>query len=427
MRLTKKLLSLAICSATGLAPTLVVAQDQQVEEIVVQGMRSSIESAQDLKRTADTVKDVITASDIGALPDKSVTEALQRIPGVTIERFASSDDPKHYADEGTGVLVRGLDRVRSEINGRDAFSANPWGGLSYEDFPAELLGAVEVVKNQTADLISGGIAGTVNLITRKPFDSNDRIVSFSAKANYGDFREEVTPSFSALFSDSWETSAGRFGFLIAGSQSEHQSRGDGVGLGNFHSRGDSFIPVTDQWGTVVGVDPSSPVDGPALPGQEAGSIWHVPVAIHMSTAENDRERTGFTTSLQWANTDDTIVATLEHINSEASLEWNERQIGQGAQGFRGFMGSSQNWSEDVENGYPLTTDSDGYITSGIALGVSPETPFFYRSRWNYNENTVEDTSFNLVLRPTDRLTLELDYQHIDSEKVVHNYSMSGQT
>lgn len=427
MRLTKKLLSLAICSATGLAPTWVAAQDQQVEEIVVQGMRSSIESAQDLKRTADTVKDVITASDIGALPDKSVTEALQRIPGVTIERFASSDDPKHYADEGTGVLVRGLDRVRSEINGRDAFSANPWGGLSYEDFPAELLGAVEVVKNQTADLISGGIAGTVNLITRKPFDSNDRIVSFSAKANYGDFREEVTPSFSALFSDSWETSAGRFGFLIAGSQSEHQSRGDGVGLGNFHSRGDAFIPVTDQWGTVVGVDPSSPVDGPALPGQEAGSIWHVPVAIHMSTAENDRERTGFTTSLQWANTDDTIVATLEHINSEASLEWNERQIGQGAQGFRGFMGSSQNWSEDVENGYPLTTDSDGYVTSGIALGVSPETPFFYRSRWNYNENTVEDTSFNLVLRPTDRLTLELDYQHIDSEKIVHNYSMSGQT
>src|SRR5690606_16674330 len=212
MRFTKRLLSLAICSATGLAPTIVAAQQQNqpVEEIVAQGMRSSIENAQHLKRNADTVKDVITASDIGALPDKSVTEALQRIPGVTIERFASSDDPKHYADEGTGVLVRGLDRVRSEINGRDAFSANPWGGLSYEDFPAELLGAVEVVKNQTADLISGGIAGTVNLITRKPFDSDDRVISFTAKAHYGDFREEVTPSFSGLFSDSWETSAGKF-------------------------------------------------------------------------------------------------------------------------------------------------------------------------------------------------------------------------
>lgn len=425
----KNLLNLAVCSAVvGLTPAMVFAQEAQpVDEMVVTGMRSSIESAQDLKRNADTVKDVITATDIGALPDKSVTEALQRVPGVTIERFASSDDPKHYADEGTGVLVRGLDRVRSEINGRDAFSANPWGGLSYEDFPAELLGSVEVVKNQTADLISGGIAGTVNLVTRKPFDSDDRVLSFSAKANYGDFREEVTPSFSALFADSWETSAGKFGFLIAGSQSEYKSRGDGVGLGNFHPRGDSFIPITDQWGTVLGVDPASPVDGPALPGQPAGITWYVPVAIHMSTADNDRERTGFTTSLQWANTDDTIVATIEHINSEASLEWNERQIGQAAQGFRGYMGSSQNWSDDAENGYPLTVDAEGFVTSGIALGVSPETPFFYRSRWNYNENTVEDTSFNLVLKPIDRLTLELDYQHIDSEKVVHNYSMSGQT
>lgn len=434
-------LSLAISAALlGLSPFAVSAQtspqndsdviaqnsEEPVEVIEVKGIRGSIQSAQELKRYADTVKDVITATDIGALPDKSVTEALQRVPGVTIERFASSDDPKHYADEGTGVLVRGLDRVRSEVNGRDAFSANPWGGLSYEDFPAELLGAVEVVKNQTADLISGGIAGTVNLITRKPFDSPDRLVAFSAKANYGDFREEVTPSFSALFSDSWETKTGKFGFLIAGSKSEYKSRGDGVGLGNFHSRGDAFIPTLDQWGGITGVDPSSPVDGPALPGQPAGSVWHVPVAIHMSTADNDRERTGFTTSLQWANTDNTIVATLEHINSDASLEWNERQIGQAAQGFRGFMGSSQNWTEDLENGYPLTTDN-GFVTSGIALGVSPETPFFYRSRWNYNENTVKDTSFNLKLKPSDRLTLVLDYQHIDSEKVVHNYSMSGQT
>jgi len=434
-------LSLAISAALlGLSPFAATAQtspqndsdvmaqnsEEPVEVIEVKGIRGSIQSAQELKRYADTVKDVITATDIGALPDKSVTEALQRVPGVTIERFASSDDPKHYADEGTGVLVRGLDRVRSEVNGRDAFSANPWGGLSYEDFPAELLGAVEVVKNQTADLISGGIAGTVNLITRKPFDSPDRLVAFSAKANYADFREEITPSFSALFSDSWETKAGKFGFLIAGSRSEYKSRGDGVGLGNFHSRGDAFIPTLDQWGGITGVDPSSPVDGPALPGQPAGSVWHVPVAIHMSTADNDRERTGFTTSLQWANTDNTIVATLEHINSDASLEWNERQIGQAAQGFRSFMGSSQNWTEDLENGYPLTTDN-GFVTSGIALGVSPETPFFYRSRWNYNENTVKDTSFNLKLKPSDRLTLVLDYQHIDSEKVVHNYSMSGQT
>ena len=166
--------------------------------------------------------------------------------------------------------MRGLDRVRSEVNGRSAFSANPAGGLSYEDFPAELLGSVEVVKNQTADLISGGIAGTVNLVTRKPFDSDKQMFAFNTKANYGDYRKEVTPSFSGLFSDTWDTSAGKFGFLVAASTSEYQSRGDGVGLGNFHSRGSSFMPTTDQWGGITGVDPRSPVDGPALPGQPAG-------------------------------------------------------------------------------------------------------------------------------------------------------------
>jgi len=102
-------LSLAVSTALlGMSPLWLMAQDlpkndsavisknkADVEVIEVKGIRGSIMSAQNLKRFADTVKDVITATDIGALPDKSVTEALQRVPGVTIERFASSDDPKH--------------------------------------------------------------------------------------------------------------------------------------------------------------------------------------------------------------------------------------------------------------------------------------------------------------------------------------------
>lgn len=455
-------------------PSLALAQAAatEVDEVVVTGMKNSINTAQELKRNADTVKDVITAADIGALPDKSVTEALQRVPGVTIERFASSDDPKHYADEGTGVLVRGLDRVRSEINGRDAFSANPWGGLSYEDFPAELLGAVEVVKNQTADLISGGIAGTVNLITRKPFDSNKRLLSFSAKANYGDMRGETTPSFSGLFADSWETSAGKFGFLLSGSHSKYETRGDGFGLGNFHARGIDNTPAAswDSWGGLQGpgkvlgqydsrcipqdtnnnnpgvwswfsangectgptaklITPETAhvplVDGPPLPGQPANATWWVPANYHISTAENDRERTGFTTSLQWANADETITTTLEHINSKASLEWRERVIASGDRGFINGNGSATSWSDDSANGMPLTIDANGFLTSGVGRNISGDFPLQFRSRYNYNENTVEDTSFNLTLKPTDRLTASFDYQHVDSEQIVHNYGLTS--
>lgn len=469
---TKKRLAIAISAAISCSlPTALYAQDTDapaqnedeasIEVISVQGIRKSIETAQDIKRLADTVKDVITASDIGALPDRSVTEALQRVPGVTIERFAASDDPKHYADEGTSVLVRGLDRVRSEINGRDSFSANPYGGLSYEDFPAELLGSVEVVKNQTADLISGGIAGTVNLVTRKPFDSDERLVSVTAQANYGDYRKETTPSFSALFSDNWDTDSGKFGLLVAVSDSEYNTRGDGFGLGNFHSRGPIDTFSYDQWGTptpgVVAGQYSNPCipgaadwracpaeladtvqyseedqanyvpafDGAALEGQPDGVTYYAPASYTMSTAENDRKRTGFTAALQWQSADEKITATLEHINSKASLEWREYVVASGDRGFLPYAPNAIQWFDETDQGRPLTVDDNGYLLSGVGRSNEPNLPLQFRSRYNFNESTVEDTALNLLFKPNDRWTIELDYQHVDSSQEVHNNNVTS--
>ena len=472
----KKRLVVAISTAVSCALSAsVIAQQAAVDEanvddatevIEVSGIRQSIQSAQMLKQYADTVKDIITASDIGALPDRSVTEALQRVPGVTIERFAASDDPKHYADEGTSVLVRGLDRVRSEVNGRDSFSANPYGGLSYEDFPAELLGAVEVVKNQTADLISGGIAGTVNLITRKPFDSDERLFAVSAQANYADYREETTPSFSALFSDNWDTDSGKFGVLVAVSDSEFKTRGDGFGLGNFHSRGHnpSFTSY-DEWGTPVnglfeggyshpcipdapdwrncanngipeGVQftaedakafaDNKPFEGGPLDGQpDDGTGRYTPAAYSLTSAENDRSRTGFTAALQWQSVDEKITATLEHINSKASLEWREYIMTPSDQGFQNWMPDAVQWFDESADGRPRTFDGNDYLTSGVGRGAHPEVPLQFRSRYNFNESTVKDTALNVKFKATDRITVEVDYQTIDSDQVVHNNSITS--
>ena len=74
--------------------------------IIVTGIRQSLANAQSIKRNSDTIVDAITAQDIGALPDRSVTEALQRVPGVEINRFAGSNDPDHFSVEGSGVTVR---------------------------------------------------------------------------------------------------------------------------------------------------------------------------------------------------------------------------------------------------------------------------------------------------------------------------------
>lgn len=412
----KSLLALSIISLSApLMAQVEVAEDPALDEIIVTGMKSSIDSAQNIKRNADTVKDVITASDIGALPDKSVTEALQRVAGVTVERFADTSDPNHFADEGSGVLIRGLDRVRSEINGRDSFSANPNGGLNFEDISPELLGSVEVVKNQTADLIAGGIAGTVNLVTRKPFDATDRIIMLSTKASYGDFREEISPSYSGLFSDRWETGVGEFGALLSASFTEFKSRGDGIGVANYYSRGDAYIPSAGD-GDIAA--PNSPLEGRALQGQAPGTIVYMPGQFSLRTANNDRERTGIAGSLQWQNVDESIITTLEYIKSDASLIWRERVIGAQVQGFDGPL---PNYLDLVDNS-PRTLDS-GFFTSGRVKGTNNHTNI--SSRYNDANDVVEDVSFNVSLLPTDVLKINIDYQHIESTQQVKNYGVNG--
>ncbi|RZM35485.1 MAG: hypothetical protein EOP67_11535, partial [Sphingomonas sp.] len=110
-------------------------------EIVVTGIRQSLANAQNIKRNSDTVVDAITAEDIGALPDRSVNEALQRVPGISISRFAAPSDSAHYSAQGSGVVIRGLSYVRGEFNGRDTFATSGGREIGFNDVPAELIGS----------------------------------------------------------------------------------------------------------------------------------------------------------------------------------------------------------------------------------------------------------------------------------------------
>src|SRR5690606_11519258 len=124
-----------------------------LDTVQVTGVRGSLTKAHIIKETTDQIVDSIVAEDIGKLPDNNVAEALQRISGVQITRNKG---------EGSSIMVRGLTQVRSELNGRDIFTANSDRALSWEDVPAELLGGVDVYKNPNAELIEGGLGGLVN-------------------------------------------------------------------------------------------------------------------------------------------------------------------------------------------------------------------------------------------------------------------------
>ena len=192
---------------------------QEDADIIVTGQRRALNTSQNIKRNADTLVDSITATDIGAFPDKSVAEALQRVPGITVNRFAASSDTAHFSAEPSGVLVRGLPQVRSEFNGRDTFTANSSRGLSWGDISPELMAGVDTYKNQTAELIEGGIAGSINLRTRVPFDATGQLFQFSGSLIYGDLAKEVTPEVSAFYSNRFDTGMGEFGIMLNGAYS----------------------------------------------------------------------------------------------------------------------------------------------------------------------------------------------------------------
>lgn len=381
--------------------------DRPLEEVVVRGVRGSLQSAQALKQFSDVIVDSVTAEDIGALPDRSVTETLQRMPGVAINRFAAGRDPDHFSVEGSGVVVRGLTYVRSEVNSRDSFTANNGRGLSFADVPPELLIGVDVFKSPSANMIEGGIAGTVNLRTRKPFDTQEPIFAFSLEGNYSDFIEESSPTGSALGSYRWDTDAGEFGVLGSVVYSQILSRADRFQVSNFaertlYSSGD----VIDTGGGEV------PVDEVLFP---RGAV--------MGSQEFDRERYGYSAALQWRSPEDDMEATFQFLRSDSREAWTEHVLEIATDVVTG-QGDSR-----AVPGTGFEFDSGGVFDNGYITGptgwrddqfsADPRTPIMGLQSNNirrdvYQEFVTDDYGLNFVWHASQNWALSFDYQHVKS-------------
>ena len=136
------------------------APASQEQELVVTGIRQSLERAAAIKQNAVQVVDSIVAQDIGKFPDPTTAAALQRVPGVQVQY--------DRGNELVGVRIRGLPDTLTTVNGREVFTTTG-RSFSLQDLPAEALARVDVVKSQTADLIEGGLAGTIDLRLNRPF------------------------------------------------------------------------------------------------------------------------------------------------------------------------------------------------------------------------------------------------------------------
>lgn len=199
-------------NAAVAAPTAAGSgNSNQIEEIVVTGIRASLERSLEIKKSASGVVDAITAEDIGKFPDLNLSESLQRIPGVTLNRNANG--------EGQAINLRGLGPqfTRVELNGMSGLG-NGTGGrfgvsqsgraFNFEILASELFSKAEVHKTISADQTEGGLAGVVQLNTPKPFDYKGFKATASALGSSSENTGKTDPRLFALVSNNWD---GRFG------------------------------------------------------------------------------------------------------------------------------------------------------------------------------------------------------------------------
>jgi len=346
-----------------------------VEEVVVTGVRKSLIASMDRKRDAIGVVDAITAEDFGDFPDTNLAEALQRIPGVSIDRFNG---------EGSQITVRGLgpEFNLTLLNGRQMPTA---GGRSFDflDIATEGVSAVEVYKTPRAGLPTGGIGATVNLLTSRPLNNPGFRGVLTAKALHEtstkDARDlsEITPEVSGLYSQTFADDT--FGVLLSGSWSKRENREEEAHVTQwFENRAvGSQAAITND---------SQRTDGRTWYPQDAGYGW----------AENERERTNAQAVLQWAPTD-TFTATLDYTYSETEFTKNANGFGIWFNG----AGATVNGNINERGVYTQVTEAQGDYATGISR--------------DHTKKRNDSLGINLNWQATDSLTLDLDYHDSSSE------------
>ena len=363
------------------------AQEAGVETVVVTGIRASLESAQSIKQNSDQVVDSITAVDIGALPDRSVAEALQRVPGVQITRTDANRDPVRWAGYGNGVFVRGLSWVQALTNGHGTFGADNGRTISFADISASLMAAVDVYKNPNAKMIEGGVGGTVDLRTRKPFDTDGQMIAFSAEDVYGDLSGKVAPAANALYSNRWNTHIGEIGILVSGDYQLLRT-GDNV------MQLDTFGRYTKTDGTPVQIPILGGVNGPNGNGYRHMDWW--------------QERETAYTAVQW-RPNEKVEIGLTGIYSKADPSSVEHTM---------------TWLPPSDQ---ASIDSYHYAADGTFLGGTindAKSPGGgHDTRYGTHHHINMDLSANIKYTPTDRLSISADVQYTEARSAFYDMTL----
>jgi iron complex outermembrane recepter protein len=264
-------LAILVPSSMTLAATA-ASDDSALQEIVVTGIRQSVQVSLDAKRAATNLVDVVSSEDIGKMPDKNIADSLSRVPGITTSSAGANEGG---FDENDRVSMRGTNPSLTQtlINGHNVASGD-WfvldqtgtvgRSVSYTLLPSEIVSQVRVEKSSSASLVEGGVAGSVDIITRKPLDFvKPFTIQASAGAVYAELPSKTDGQFSAL--GAWKNDANNFGVMVQLFSETRHLRRDGSEILGYET-----IAGKDASGNPTAIAASNPdlvgVQYPALVG-----------------------------------------------------------------------------------------------------------------------------------------------------------------
>ncbi|QIG53503.1 TonB-dependent receptor [Altererythrobacter sp. BO-6] len=334
--------------------------DTEDNTIVVTGIRAAIETALEAKREAPGIVEVISAEDIGKLPDLSIADSLARLPGVTAQRVRGRSQQ---------ISIRGLgpDFSLALLNGREVVSAGNNRGIEFDQFPSELIGQGVVYKSPDATLAATGIAGAVDLRTIRPLDFKERKINLSARYVIADIGK-LNPDFSDQ------------GYRLFGSYIDQNADGT-VGW---------YLGVTQQSNPTHFISRELKTNRNQV-GRTAGGLIYPADNPRQGVVSREFERLSIAGALQFEPSD-SFQLTLDAFYGDTK----DSGI------FRGTETPIASWSGATFSG---ATGDGPFADTATFTNVGP----ILRTDTEGNESQIFALGANTSFKVTDRLTLELDY------------------
>ncbi|MEQ8736015.1 MAG: TonB-dependent receptor [Rhodospirillaceae bacterium] len=367
-------------------PTISVFGGDAIDEIIVIGQRGAQASALNQQRMSSTISNVVSADQAGRFPDTNAAEALQRVPGISINR-------EEKGGEGRFISIRGLDSSLNnfKLNGMNVAQTDKESRrVPLDVVQVDALSKIVVNKTLLPDMDGDGIGGSVELETASAFDANDRIIALNIEGNYNDFDEKLGGKFTGTYGDVFGTD-GNFGLLISATYNKRYT------LGYNNLQDEEYIPLFEQ-------DEGEPVD-------LSGGNTLIPWWFGLGNFDNERENIGASIALDYRVSDATSL----------------------------YAKGSYNKLEDIElsSGFFIIADDDELYQNGV---FDPEGGTVYQVRSEYEESVFTNSTLTfggetlfdaftveysvgyargLFDEPND---YEVAFEYELSDRVLYNYS-----